>query len=475
MESKLKKKNKIGRPLTKSEKTLLTILGIILLFWSSNRFVLTPQASKLDELKAEDIALDEKIADNNRRLKMEDNIKKEWEILHRERNQVLSNFFPTLDQPQIIYVLNDLIPDKGINLNDMSFSRPSVEKIGEVDVNVMGVSIPFDGNFDAMMETIKSLETSTRRIVVDSLSLDRKDNSSLGGNMALNIYSLEGLAETDPNIIPIQTANSSGQGSLFDSFSGYSESSSGGGSSSSDGTGSGTTGGGNGGEGGVNIDGVKGQVLTEFDWNNFSFIPSNPNVSGATTLSTIKKSGKYSLRFEYNILAIEEENRAYIDMSDSNIEFKYPPNAISMWVNAFGYSPGTLGMRLRTQTGEDIDIELSEGISWIGWSNIQGNLPEDLKLYPLKISHIYFEVPYDRDDFGVLLFDKMEAYYPEVEDKTVKNTINDFYVVEKGDTASSISRKLYGTIQYKNEIMVNNGIKTGDILLVGKVLVVKRH
>lgn len=478
METKLLKTNRFGRPLTKSEKVLLTILGIIILFWASHRFIITPQAAKIDELRLENNALDEKIAENNLALKMEKDIKKEWELLHRERNQILANYFPTLDQPQIIFLLNDLIPTEGIDINDFSFSRPGIDKIGEMDVNKMGVSIPFESDYDTVMETIKSLESSPRRIVVDSLSLDRRDDKILSGNMSLNIYSLEGLAKLDPNIIYIETANTSGEGSLFDSFSGYIEQSTEGGSSESisEGIGSASSSGSLGGSSGAAIDGIKGQLLTEFDYNNFDFIPSSPYVGGSTSLSTIKKFGKYSLRYEYNILAIEEENRGYIDFSKSNIEFKYPPNAVNLWVNAFSYSPGTIGMILRTQTGEDIEVILSEGISWIGWSNVQGNLPQDLKLYPLQLTHLYFEVPYERDDFGVLLFDKMEVYYPEnIDGSNEANAINDFYIVQKGDTASSISRKLYGTIKYKDEIMKNNDIKTGDILPLGKVLVVKRH
>ena len=201
-------------------------------------------------------------------------------------------------------------------------------------------------------------------------------------------------------------------------------------------------------------------------------------IKGNVSPSTIKKSGKYSLRFEYDMLALDEkENRAYIDLTGYNMEFKHPADAISMWVNAFGYSPGTLGMIFRTQGGEDLDpVVITEGISWLGWSNLEVAPPQDLSLYPLTLTHLYFELPYDRDDFGVFLIDKLEAFYPVSEDKAANEApANFFYKVEAGDTVTSISRKVYGTIAYKNEIMKNNSLTSGDVLTVGRVLVLVRR
>lgn len=472
MEAKqLKNKSSRFRPLTKSEKFLLTTLSIVILIWVSNRFILTPQAEKISALEVEKLDLDTKIIDMNNTLKQEDNIKKEWEVLHRERNDILANYFPVLDQSQIIYLLNDLIAEDGVTVTDVNFSRAAAEQIGEMSVQQMGISIPFNGNYDGIVKVVQAVGTSPRRIIVDSLSMDRTNNSELGGNMSLKVYSLEGLADTDPNVIYVDTANGSGEGSLFGSFGGYTDPSTATGTEGTAGTG--TTG------DSTTIndsDYTKVFMLHDFENRNYNFIPSNGMIKGDVSPSTIKKSGKYSLRFEYNMMALEEENRAYIDLSNNDIEFKYPPDAISMWVNAYGYSPGTLGMRLRTQGGEDIDVTISEGISWLGWSNLEAAVPADLNLYPLQLTHLYFELPYNRDDFGVFLIDKLESQYPVSEDSAANNKpVNDFYVVEPGDSVTSISRKIYGSIAYKNEIMKNNSLTSGDVLTVGKVLVLVRR
>src|SRR5690554_1329823 len=141
MEAKLlKNKNLKGRPLTKNEKLLLTLLGIVLVIWLSNKFILTPQAVKISELESKKLELDAKIVDMNSTLKKEDSIKKEWEVLHRERNEILKNYFPALDQAQIIYLLNDLIADDRVDINDINFSPPREETIGDLNVWQMEIS-----------------------------------------------------------------------------------------------------------------------------------------------------------------------------------------------------------------------------------------------------------------------------------------------------------------------------------------------
>ncbi len=462
MMEKIRNKNKF-RPLTKSEKFLLITLGLIILLWGSFRFIITPQEDKILALQNEKLDLDTKIMDMNNTLKKEEKIKKEWEVLHVERDQILSHYFPILDQSQIIYLVNDLVADDRVNFSDYNFNRPSSEKVGEMEVRQIGLSIPFDGDYDGIVDIIKSIGTSPRRILVDSLSMDRKDNKELGGNISLKIYSLEGLAETDPNVIHVASVDNPKEGSLFGAFKDYKEET---GSIGSTGDSSYLN------QSNDGMELIKAQLLDDFEKRNYTFIPSNELVKGDAVPSTIRKSGKYSLRFEYNILALEDENRAYIDLTNSDIVFKYPPDTVSMWVNSYGYSPGTLGMRLRTQGGEDIDVKISEGISWLGWSNLQTTLPMDSKLYPLQLTHLYYELPYNRDDYGVLLIDKLEAFYPYNEDQGIINKpINEFYVVQHGDTISSISEKFYGSEKYKNEIMKNNGINPGDVLPVGKVLV----
>ena len=470
------------RPLTNSEKVLLTLLAIAVIAWLGNKFILTPQAAKIEGLQVQKYEYEAKIEDMNETLRKEADIKKEWEMLNRERNQILSYYFPTLDQAQIIYLLNDLLPEDQVDIIDLNFTRPNAEVISEMDVYNMEMSIPFSGSYDGIVNMVRAVETSPRRLMVSSLSLDRTNDDLLGGNMNLKVYSLEGLADVDSEIIPIQTAENPNQGTLFSSFAGYAGAN---GSVSYDSEGKPIVDTGTGGEGveGATVGGtglpsepkeIKGDLLYSFETRNYDFISSNPLVRGSATPSTISMAGRFAARMEYNIIGIEEKNTASINISSENITLKYPPTYLNLWTYSFSYAPGKIGLKAVTQSGEEIDVSLSEGVSWLGWSNLQVSLPGDINVYPIKITHIYYELGQGRDDFGVLIFDKLEAFYPHhfedsMEEKKTPEHL--FYEVKPGDSVSTISQQIYGTMSYKNEIMKNNDIKAGEVLPVGKVLV----
>ena len=289
--------------------------------------------------------------------------------------------------------------------------------------------------------------------------------------MNLKIYSLEGLAETDPNIIYIDTTDRYSTETPFGAFGGYTGDKA---VEPEDSEGS------ENGEGieAVEIETTRTVVLTEFENKKYGFIPSGILAKAHSTTSSIRKSGKYSLRLEYNILAVEEENRAYLDLSTSNINLSYPPQSIGMWVYSYGYSPATIGIGFHGQMGEDEYVPLSQGIGWTGWKYLEISPPNDLSIYPLAVNSFYIDMPKNREDFGVLIVDRMEAVYQRniSEDGTVQEIPeNIFHVVKPGDTIEGISRAYYGTVNYKNEILRLNEMKVSDILEVGKVLVLRRR
>lgn len=458
---KLSKKIKI-RELTKNEKFLLTLLGIVLLIWGSFRFIITPQAEKMENLNAQKLEYQTKIDEINDVLRKESNINKEWDRLHKEKEDIVSQYFPKLDQAQIIYLLNGLLEQEAVSVVDMNFNRPDHEDIGDFQVKNMDVSIPYNGSYTGVVDIIKALKSSPRKILLDSVTMDMATDGKLNGNMALKIYSLEGIADTNSEVVYIDTAKEESKNTPFAPFEEYKIE----------------------GEGGIGISENPEtkpyieETLLDFESKNTYFLPSQELVKGSVSQSTKAKSKKYSLRFEYDIVAVQEENRAYIDITKNNILLKYPPNTIGLWVYSYDYSPATVGLAFRGQMGEDVFVPLTEGIGWTGWKYIEATPPEDLTIYPLKLEKLYVEIPKDRDNYGVLLMDKLEAVYTRnLDDNGNDMSIGDyiFHVVEKGDSIEGISIKYYGSNKYKNEILKLNEMKASDTLPVGKVLVLKKR
>ena len=474
MEKRLSKKLKI-RELTKNEKVLLTLLAIVILTWAAYRLVITPQTIKLEALIAKRIEYSQIINEMNQVLKNEDSIKKEWNSLHKEKEQIVSKYFPVIDQAQIIYLLNDLIEHEDVSVVDLNFTRPVYEDIGEFQVKSMDISIPYNGDYDGIIDIANAIKGSPRKILIDRISMDRDLGESLNGNMSLKVYSLEGIAHADKEVIYIDKVKNNSKITPFDKYDDFTmvneetedveelevESiiNTDSGSSSND---------------NLYIE----EILLDFESSNNYFLPSQALVKGNVLQSINSKSGKYSLRFEYNILAVEEENRAYVDISKNNIILKYPPNSIGLWIYSYGYSPVTLGIGLSGQMGEEEFIPLTEGIGWTGWKYLEVSPPSDLGIYPIKLDKLYVDMPKDREDFGVVLMDKLGVKYDRNldEDGSDKSTSDyRFHVVVDGDTAEKISIKYYGTNIYKNEILKLNEIKLGGLLPIGKVLVLKRR
>lgn len=471
-------KKKVGE-LTKNERALLSLLGIIIIVWFAYRSIIIPQKDKLIALNKQKLEYRKKINEINSTLKNESSLNQEWETLHREKEQILSKYFPRLDQAQIIYLLNDLIDHEDVSIIDLSFSRPTYEELEGLQIKSMDISLPYNGTYEGIIDIVNSIKRSERKILVDSLSMDRNKGELLSGTISLKIYSLEGIADRDDDIIYIDTTVGGNKPTPFSEYDDYSIEQ----------------------ELEVeilhdesllvdenlmdirnNTDKTKvnpyiEEILLDFESNNNYFLASQPFVKGKIMQSTNSKSKQYSLRFEYDILAIGKENRAYLDISRNQIILKYPPNSMGMWIYSYDYSPITVGIGFNGQMGGEEFVPLTEGIGWKGWKYLELNPPTNLNIYPLKVDKIYIEMPQDREEFGVILMDKLEAIYTRNLDDGGSNkgtTDYMFHVVDTGDTIEKISMKYYGTIDYGNEILRLNEMKSGDILDCGRVLVLKK-
>ncbi|WP_353095902.1 LysM domain-containing protein [Tissierella praeacuta] len=458
MEKSLKRKIKI-RELTKNEKFLLSILGIVLLTLGSYKFIITPLSNKIANLNAQKLEYQLKINEINDVLRKESDINKEWDTLHEEKENIISKYFPKLDQAQIIYLLNELLEHDTVSIVDINFNRPSYEDIGDFQVKNMDISVPYNGSYKGIIDIIGALQNSPRNILLESISMDRDIAGNLDGNMILKVYALDGIVDTDSDVVYIDISNDEVKNTPFIPYEEFKDESN---------------------ECIIKNTEVKPyieEILLDFENKNTYFLPSHELVKGSITQSTKAKSKKFSLRFEYDIIAVEEENRGFIDASKNNVIIKYPSNSIGLWVYSYDYSPATIGILFLGQMGEEIYLPLTKGIGWTGWKYIETTPPEDLNVYPLKLDKLYVEIPKDRDDYGVLLMDKLEVVYTRNIDED-GNDINAgdyiFHVVRKGDTLEKISMEYYDTNRYTNDILKLNEMKSSDELYVGKILVLKK-
>ncbi len=463
--SKMKKKIQ----LTKNEKYLIFFLCIVIILWLFNKFIFTTQRNRINSLKEEKIQYEEEIIKINNVIAREDTINEDYISLNNEKDKILLEYFPTLDQAQIIYLLNDIIDSSNLKILNLNFSEPQVEEIRGQAIKTMNITLPYQGNYDELIEFLSKVRTSPRKFLITDLTIDNSDNKDLLGQIGIKVYSLEGIMEEEGSIVAIDTIINTEKQNPFAPFEEYEE---------------------------VEDDALEsidsqqisngyvqdlnsiiektsnGQLLEGFENGKINFIPSSLYVKGNTSRASKSKEGKYSLRVEYNILAVEEENRAYVDLKERDIITKYPPSSIGLWVHSYSYSPVTIGMRFVGQMGEKIDVELTKGISWLGWKYIQVSPPQDISLYPLRLDKLYFELSEGREDFGVVLLDGLEGIYSSNEnDSSILNNNFSFYIVKEGDTLESISNK--HSVK-KKQLMITNDLSGNSDLRPDKILVIPR-
>lgn len=459
----------LQRKLSNRERNLLIFLGFTIIWWILFGFVIPNQINRILLLKNEKSIYEENMSRIKLMIKDEEDIHKELESLQAEKAILANKVFLNLDQSKVVEILSDILNEENVEIQDIIFSEPSQENIEELIVNKTGISIPYKGSYQGVLEILKSISTYPKKILVDSLIMDKDDNGLLSGTISLSLYNLSNVNQDVDEVDNLELSISN-KSNPFESFQDYIE---------EDYkqteevyseqipqyTEEGTK------LDNENKDEFNRILLEDFENGNFNFIPSSEHVKGNVVISNNSKSKNNSLRVEYDILAIEEENKAFIDLSDKKILIKYPPDSIGLWVNSYSYSPIKIGIRLKGQNNEEIDITLSKGISWIGWSYVKSQLPLDIDLYPLLIDKIYVELAYNREDYGVLIFDKLEANYPK--DSNSSNEFYMFHIVEEGETLDNISLKYYNTTNKKNLIIKHNELKSEDIR-PGKILIIPK-
>ncbi len=445
--------------ISKKEKNLIILLLLVVLFWLFYRFVFTKQSIKIAELKQEKSNYNDELLKIDTILAKDKVIAAEWTELNGNVSHIQSKYFPTIEQPKIMHMLNSIVDNNSLKVPGMYFSGSDYAMLGDIETKYLGISIPFEGSYNELGTFLSNLRASPKRFLVNQLAISKGDDGILSGQISLNTYSygeiIDGGADSAYNaevqkvikedpFSPYEGYETETKKDIYD-------------------------------DGAIDIaeETKKRTILENFEGDDIYFMSTNPNVTGKVSKFNISKHDKYSLRTEYFISTENKEERAYVVLDDKDIYLKYPPTSIGIWAHSYGYSPVILGFRFQDQDGKKIDLELARGINWTGWEFIEIMPPQDIKLYPLKLDRVYLELGANRDDYGVILFDNIETEYPLMDNEEERQyKIYSFYLVQYGDTLESISEKLYGTKSKYKEIMKENGLDKNSSLEVGQILVI---
>lgn len=446
--------------MSKREKHLFLLFFVVLLFWLSYQFIFIPQSIKLKALTAEKQNIENQIKILEELISKDYDLKLEEETLKSNLYEKYQKYYYTIDQPDIIHILNAIIEDSGLKISSMSFTQPSyVDYEGLDGVNKISISLPFRGEYSSVESFLYQLQNSSKKLLVDNLSISRDGHDNIiNGHISLIAFSYGDEKKSETNYFYVNAYSKNSKSDPFEVIEGYQNK-----IETTD-------------ESEFNIiKEEKRNLIYDMESDDIYFMGSSPDVTGEVIRFSNGKYGKSSIRAEYFISTNNDVERAYIVLDDKNINIKYPPQNIGIWAFSYGYSPITIGMRFQDLNGKKINLKLCEGVNWTGWQYIFATPPQDIKLYPLKLGRIYFELEPNKYDYGVMLFDQIEADYPKNKEiKLLEEHNYIFYMVKPGDTLKSISKKFYDTESNYLKLAKDNGLDADVELEAGKVLVIAK-
>lgn len=277
-------KNKIN--LSKKEKNLLILLLLVVLFWLFYRFVFTKQSMKIAEFKQEKTSYSDELLKIDTILAKDEAITAEWAELNEDVGYIQSKYFPTIDQPEIMHMLNGILDKNSLKVPGMSFSESDYAMLGDLETKYLGISIPFEGSYNELGKFLSDLSSSPKRFLVNQLAVSKESDGNLSGQISLNAYSYSEIVDSNTDSDYNAGVQKVIKEDPFKPYEGYSIESE---------------------EDAYDADYQIAEetenriILEKFEGDDIYFMSTSPDVTGKVSRINSSKHGKYSLRTEYLI------------------------------------------------------------------------------------------------------------------------------------------------------------------------------
>jgi type IV pilus assembly protein PilO len=263
--------------LTKREKIMLIVLGLIIIIGGYYKFILTPQLTKLDNMRQK--VIEEKAEVKKVKLEISENspVYKEFKIINAKIKSMTKPLFPIINQEKIIVILDGMIKASNIEGNSINFSDIDISKVdvkkqeakdkdyliknlseeykgkktakkeelsnqneedseeNKNEIEKMTATISYKGKYKDLIKFLEQVEVYEKKILVNNISISKsKENSEdeegiiadkniITGSIALDFYAATKIHEQDEEYLKWDFDNGYGKGDPFVPFSGYSE------------------------------------------------------------------------------------------------------------------------------------------------------------------------------------------------------------------------------------------------------------
>lgn len=256
---------------------MLIVLGLMLIIGGYYKFILSPQLTKLDNMKQE--VIDKKAEVERVKLEISEKspVHKNFKIINAKIKSMTKPLFPSINQEKIIVILDDMLEKSNLEGNSISFSEIDVNEIdvkkeeekdkdyliknlseeykgnkkvkkdeesnenqentdeNKKETEKMTATISYKGKYKDLIIFLEQIETYDKKILVSNISISKaKENNtdeygivteenSITGSIALDFYSVPKIHKQDEEYLKWDFDNGYGKDDPFVPFSGYSE------------------------------------------------------------------------------------------------------------------------------------------------------------------------------------------------------------------------------------------------------------
>ncbi|GAU79406.1 hypothetical protein [Fusibacter sp. 3D3] len=387
--------------LNKREKKMLTVLGIIIVLFSYYYFSFRILEINLRSAKENLLELE----DQKQILlaKMSTNKRLDEDILNLNEEIIAESaqYYDKIDQEEAMMILVNYAKKASLDLLRFEFIPENADDGFRQKVVA---SVSFNSNYKAIKIFMKSIEHHSKFIKISNVSFSGNEDGTIKGDLNLEFNKLNQItpfASYKNTEVTLQDNYKASGIDPFLPFDGFIIPNQ---------------------EQDILIEGEEPQeidpdykpktLLYGFEEGNTFFVGNDDKIFGAVGRSETRKENTYSAYLEFDFVNARRFNEANVVFDAAPVILQKQAETISMWVYAYEPSDHNIGLQILDSAGRDYRLELTKGVEWTQWEEIEANMPIEIT-YPCIIQRIYVEgVGYEHKLKGRYLFDQLQVTYP---------------------------------------------------------------
>ncbi len=170
------------------EKIMLMLLILVVVGWLSFDLIIEEQLKAMEEMKIE-LSLKQKELENLRTLiSRESEIDREIENSYLTIQTVAKEYFNTTRQEELVLLLTDFLLMPYISESTIGFAEPALINIGEVEFQKDSVSLSVSGQYESLVNMLKTIWKFPRKIDVSNLSVTSSGFDEVSAQLTLDFY-----------------------------------------------------------------------------------------------------------------------------------------------------------------------------------------------------------------------------------------------------------------------------------------------